>query len=313
MSGESDFIDQLRALATHPGARGLDDDAATLIHAGRTLVLTHDAIVEHVHFLPTDPPDTIGWKLVAANLSDLAAKGAKPVGALMSYDLSGDPEWDTRFIDGLGAALGRFGCPLIGGDTVRGPAGSARHFGMTAIGEADIVPSRGGASPGDDLWVSGTLGDAGLGLAIAKGELDGADSLLEAYRRPVPQLELGRKLAPLVSAMMDLSDGLLVDARRMAAASGVAIAIETIDVPLSPAFVEARGDTRETSVQAATMGDDYQLLFAASPRSRKHVEMAAEETRTDIHCVGTVEKGTGITLYEGGRPVPLPDMLGWEH
>ncbi|MGP1351893.1 MAG: thiamine-phosphate kinase [Parasphingopyxis sp.] len=313
MSGESDFIGQLRALATHPGARGLEDDAATLIHAGRTLVLTHDTIVEHVHFLPEDPADTVGWKLVAANLSDLAAKGAKPVGALMSYDLSGDTAWDSGFIDGLSAALVRFDCPLIGGDTVRSPAGSARHFGMTAIGEADIVPARGGAAPGDDLWVSGTLGDAGLGLAIAKGELEGADSLLEAYRRPVPRLELGRKLAPLVSAMMDLSDGLLVDARRMAEASGVAIVIETIDVPLSQAFVDARGDTRETSIEAATMGDDYQLLFAAAPRSRKHIEMVAEEIGAEIHCVGIVEEGAGITLQEGGRPVPLPESLGWEH
>ena len=313
MSEESDFIGQLRALATHPGARGLEDDAATLIHAGRTLVLTHDTIVEHVHFLPEDPADTVGWKLVAANLSDLAAKGAKPVGALMSYDLSGDTAWDSAFIGGLSAALVRFDCPLIGGDTVRSPAGSARHFGMTAIGEADIVPARGGATPGDDLWVSGTLGDAGLGLAIAKGEVKGADSLLEAYRRPVPQLELGRKLAPLVSAMMDLSDGLLVDARRMADASGVAIVIETIDVPLSQAFVDARGDTRETSIDAATMGDDYQLLFAAAPRSRKHIEMVAEEIDAEIHCVGIVEEGAGITLQEGGRPVPLPESLGWEH
>jgi len=155
MSGESDFIDQLRALATHPGARGLADDAATLIHGGRTLVLTHDVIVENVHFLTDDPPTSIGWKLVAANLSDLAAKGAKPVGALMAYTLSGDPDWDRRFVQGLSNALTGFGCPLIGGDTVRTPTGSARHFGMTAIGEAEIVPARDGASVGDDLWVSG--------------------------------------------------------------------------------------------------------------------------------------------------------------
>lgn len=318
MNAESDFIDQLRSFATHPAARRLGDDVATLAHGGRTLVLTHDAIVEHVHFLPGDPPETVGWKLAAVNLSDLAASGAKPVGALMAYTLSGDSGWDRRFARGLGDALTTFGCALIGGDTVRAPEGSARHFGLTALGEAETVPGRNGASPGDDVWISGTLGDAGLGLAAARGELEKgtpevAEALLHAYRKPEPQLRLGRKLAPLVSAMMDVSDGLLIDTRRMADASGVRIAIESIDVPLSKDFIAIRGDTRAASIEAATMGDDYQLLFAAPPRSRKHVESAAEEAGVDIHCVGIVEAGTGIALQEGGRPLPLPESLGWEH
>ena len=313
MSGESDFIDRLKGLATHPAARGLSDDAATFAHGGRTLVLTHDVIVENVHFLPTDPPETIGWKLVAANLSDLAAKGAKPTGALMAYSLSGDSAWDARFADGLGEALTKFGCPLLGGDTVRAPEGAARQFGMTAIGEAEIVPGRDGASPGDDLWISGTLGNAGLGLLIAKGEIEGPDSLLEAYRRPIPELELGQKLAPLVSAMMDVSDGLLIDARRMAEASETAIAIESIDVPLSGDFIAVRGDTREASLEAATSGDDYKLLFAAPPRSRRQIETVAEDLDAQIQCVGIVEAGTGLVLQEGGRPLPLPESLGWEH
>ena len=313
MTSESAFIDQLRAYATHPAARGLTDDAATLIHAGRTLVLTHDVIVENVHFLPSDPPEDIGWKLVAANFSDLAAKGATPTAVLMSYSLSRDPDWDARFATGLGEALNKYGCPLIGGDTVRAPEGSARHFGMTAIGEAEFVPSRDGASPGDDLWVSGTLGDARLGLAIAKGDLEGPQELLQAYRRPFPQIELGQKLAPLVSAMMDVSDGLLIDAQRMAAASKVAIVIESIDVPLSAAYVSVAGDTRAASIAAATAGDDYQLLFAAPPRSRRQIETAAETLNARIQCVGLVEAGEGLSLQEGGRPLPLPEMLGWEH
>ncbi|RED17378.1 thiamine-phosphate kinase [Parasphingopyxis lamellibrachiae] len=313
MTSESAFIDKLRAFATHPAARGLTDDAATLTHAGRTIVLTHDTIVENVHFLPGDPPEDIGWKLAVANLSDLAAKGAKPIASLMAYSLSGDGDWDARFAAGLGEALTRYGCPLIGGDTVRVPEGSARHFGMTAIGEAEFVPGRDGASPGDDLWVSGTLGDAGAGLAIAKGELEGPKELLQAYRRPVPQLELGQKLAPLVSAMMDVSDGLLIDAGRMAEASNVAIAIESIDVPLSSAFVGVRGDTREASIEAATAGDDYELLFAAPPRSRRQIETVAEGLDAHIQCVGLVEAGKGLSLQEGGRPLPLPETLGWEH
>lgn len=313
MSSESAFIEQLRVLATHPAARGLADDAATLTHGGRTMVITHDVIVEHVHFLPTDPPESIGWKLVAANLSDLAAKGARPNGALMAYSLSGDEDWDTRFVSGLGEALVQYKCPLIGGDTVRVPEGSARHFGMTAIGEAEIVPGRDGASPGDDLWISGTLGNAGLGLEIAKGELEGPDELLQAYQRPVPQLELGQRLAPLVAAMMDVSDGLLIDVKRMAETSEVSITIESIDVPLSDAFVSVRGDTRDASLEAATTGDDYQLLFAAPPRSRRQIETVADDLNAQIQCVGLVEAGKGLTLQEGGRPLPLPETLGWEH
>ncbi|MEM8697503.1 MAG: thiamine-phosphate kinase [Pseudomonadota bacterium] len=313
MGGESAFIEQLRALATHPAARGLTDDAATLTHGGRTLVLTHDVIVENVHFLSDDPPESIGWKLVAANLSDLAAKGARPTGALMAYSLSGDGSWDARFAAGIGEALAQFGCPLIDGDTVRPPEGSARHFGMTAIGEAEIVPGRDGAAPGDDLWISGTLGNAGLGLLIAKGELEGPAELLDAYRKPVPRLELGQKLAPLVSAMMDVSDGLLIDAKRMAEASGARIVIESIDVPLSQAFIDVRGDNRDASIEAATSGDDCQLLFAVPPRSRRQIETVAEDLSARIQCVGLVESGEGLLLQEGGRPLSLPDSLGWEH
>ncbi|NNC71506.1 MAG: thiamine-phosphate kinase [Sphingomonadaceae bacterium] len=313
MSAETTFIDKLRGFASHPGARGLNDDAAVFAHGGKNLVLTHDALVENVHFLSDDPPADIGWKLVVANLSDLAAKGARPLGALTSYNLSGDDGWDNQFAEGLGAALAEFGCPLLGGDTVRAPEGSARQFGLTAIGEADNSPARDGAADGHELWVSGTLGDAGAGLEIARGDAEGPDALLAAYRRPTPQLALGQQLAQLVSAMMDISDGLLIDARRMAEASGVRIVIETIDVPLSPAFVEAKGDNRQSALFAATAGDDYELLFAAPKRARRQVETAAEDVGVPIHCIGLVVAGEGIAIEEGGRPLDLPETLGWEH
>lgn len=312
MTSETGFIALLRALPTHPAARGLLDDAAVFGFAGRNLVLTQDAMIEGVHFLVDDPPETVGWKLAAVNLSDLAAKAAKPVAAMMVYSL-GEDDWDAAFVRGLGEALEIFDCPLIGGDSVRAPRGSARQLSLTAIGEADQVPDRAGASPGDELWVSGTLGDAGLGLRGAKGEIDADPLLLDAYRRPQPELALGRKLAPLVSAMMDVSDGLLIDARRMAEASGVRLVIESIDIPLSPEFIALRGDTRESSIEAATLGDDYRLLFTAPARSRKFVETAAEELGATIHCVGLAEAGSGIALQEGGRPLELPEHLGWEH
>jgi len=313
MSRESSFIEQLRSLAKHPAARGLVDDAAVLAHGGRNWVLTHDVLVENVHFLAGDRPADIGWKLAAANFSDLAAKGAQPIGVLMAYNLADDADWDSGFIEGLSEALNLFNCPLIGGDTTRAPAGSARQFGMTAIGEAEIVPGRDGACDGDDLWVSGTIGDAGLGLMIARGEIEGSDRLLSAYQRPQPQIALGRKLAPLVTAMMDVSDGLLIDAGRLAAASQVSIVIESIDIPLSADYIEVRGDTRAASVAAAIMGDDYALLFSAPQRSRRQIETVAADLGADICCVGLVETGNGLKLQEGGRPLPLPETLGWEH
>ena len=313
MAGEIAFINRLRGMASHPAARGLLDDAAVLTHGGRNLVITQDAMIERVHFLADAAPEDVGWKLAVVNLSDLAAKGAKPLGALMIYCLADDPGWDERFAVGLGEALARYGCPLIGGDTVRGPEGNARQFSLTAIGEADLSPDRSGARPGDELWVSGTVGDAGAGLEIAKGMIEGPDELLRAYLRPEPELALGPRLAPLVSAMMDVSDGLLIDARRMAAASGVRIVVESVDIPLSPAFVEACGDTREASIRAATTGDDYRLLFAAPQRSRRAIEMLAQELDAGIRCVGLVEEGEGIALQEGGRPLELPERLGWEH
>src|SRR5690606_14592231 len=152
-------------MAGDPAARGLMDDVALL----GDLVLTTDTMVEGVHYLPGDPPASLGWKLAAVNLSDLAAKGAVPVGCLLNYALSDDPAWDAAFLGGLADILGRYAMPLLGGDTVAMPAGAPRSFSLTAIGRAANPPSRSGARAGDALWVTGTIGDAGAGLAIARG------------------------------------------------------------------------------------------------------------------------------------------------
>ncbi|MFS0737459.1 thiamine-phosphate kinase [Sphingomonas sp. 1P06PA] len=294
ISAEAAFIARLRAAATHPGARGLMDDAAIL----GDLVLTHDMIVEGVHFLPGDPPATVAHKLVATNLSDLAAKGAEPVGALLGYTLS-DSGWDAAFADGLTTALARYRVPLLGGDTVSAPT---RCFGLTAIGRAPAggAPDRRGGQAGDLLFVSGTIGDAGLGLQIARGEMDGPPALLARYRTPEPRLALGSALAPHVSAMCDVSDGLLIDAARIAEASGLAVTIDLDRVPLS-------ADARKLGLDpldAATAGDDYELLFAAP---------APPAGITGIACIGRLAPGTGLTLLRHGQPVPLPASLGHQH
>ncbi len=280
---EPQFIEALRRIARDPAARGLLDDAAVL----GDLVFTHDMIVEGVHFLPDDPPQDVAWKLAAVNLSDLAAKGGEPVGCLLGYTL-GAPDWNAAFITGLKEVLDTYAMPLLGGDTVK--ANGPRSFGLTAIGRAHHAPSRSGAQAGDALYVTGTIGRAGLGLKLLQAGEQGPE--IEAYRRPRPRLGEGRALAPLVHAMMDVSDGLLIDASRMAEASGLAVTIDLDSVPVA-------GDP----LTAITVGDDYELLFAVPP-----VPLPVPATR-----IGVFAEGLGLTLTHAGTPIALPDRLGWTH
>lgn len=314
MSAESDFIAQLRGLAVNEAARGLLDDAAVLEVGGARLVLTHDMIVEGVHFLPGDPPGDVAWKLVAVNLSDLAAKGARPLGALLGYSLGGGADWTTAFVDGLRSALDGFGLKLLGGDTVSLPKGAPRSFGLTAIGTASgPVPSRSGARPGDHIWVSGTIGDAGAGLAIARGLLDGPDSLLERYRLPRPRIEAGEALARLASAMMDVSDGLLIDLARIAEASGVGALVDLETVPLSEAYLAARGSDRSARLAAVTAGDDYELLFCAAADQAAAVLKASESLGLPLSRIGEMCSGATLEVRDSQGPLPLPASLGYEH
>lgn len=295
---EAEFIAALRRMPLHPGARGLIDDSA-VIDAG-PLVVTTDTLVEGVHFLPDDPPADIAWKLVATNLSDLAAKGALVEGVLLNYPL-GDSAWDRTFLDGLATVLTRFDTRLIGGDTVskRGP----RTLTLTAFGRDAAAPSRDGAQDGDTLWVTGTIGDAGLGLAIAQAG-HGPAALRDAYRRPFPRLTEGRALGPVVHAMMDVSDGLLIDADRMARASGLSVSLDLDAVPLSEEAGAFGGKDRAARLTAVTAGDDYQLLFALPPEQTPPVAA----TR-----IGLFAAGEGLSLADANGPVPLPATLGFEH
>jgi thiamine-monophosphate kinase len=302
MSLESDFIARLRSFATDDAARGLMDDTALF----GDLVLTHDMIVAGVHFLPDDPPQDVAWKLVAVNLSDLAAKGAVPLGILLGAGLTDDAGWNAGFTDGLRDASVHFGVPLLGGDTVKMPAGSVVTLGLTAIGRASgTVPSRSGARPGDGVYVAGVIGDAGLGLHILQSGAEGPASLIAAYRRPLPLLETGRMLAGAVTAMMDVSDGLLIDASRMAVASDVAIMIDLDAVPLSSDAIAYAGSDRAARLSAATAGDDYALLFTST--------LPLPPGPSRITRIGKVTRGSGLILTDGDGDVPQPVSLGWEH
>ncbi len=275
----------MRALPLHPGARGLSDDAAVIEIGGETLVLTHDTMAQGTHFRADADPADVAWKLVASNLSDLAAKGAEPVGVLLSYALGAD---DARFLAGLNEVLARFSVPLLGGDTVsaKGP----RTLGITAIGKAahTPVPARSGAQIGDGVFVTGTLGRAMLGF-------EGVDAHLAAFNRPVPRLSEGLALASHVSAMMDVSDGLLLDAFRMAEASGVTFAIDSTAVPIAD---NAR------RLDAMRWGDDYELLFTLPQGVAPPIE---------ANRIGSVEPHGFAPLVLDGDPIVNCEGLGYQH
>lgn len=296
-SSEERFVAALRAIATEPGARGLADDAAELKLASTTLVVTHDTMVEGVHWLASQDAADVAWKLVSVNLSDLAAKGAQPQALVMGYML-GDPAWDARFVEGLGEAVAHFRVPLLGGDTVAAPAAAARAIGMTAIGRPLVVPApaRADARAGQALWVTGTIGAALAGFeALQAGSTDPAQT--GAYCRPKPLGEEGIALAGHVGAMMDVSDGLLLDAARMAEASGATIAIDSAAVPVPPALADRRDE-------AMRWGDDYQLLFTLAE---------GREPPVAATLIGQVLPRGGHRLLIDGTPPSPDDSLGYRH
>ncbi|MGD9509377.1 MAG: thiamine-phosphate kinase [Geminicoccaceae bacterium] len=315
--GEFELIDRmLKPLAQgFAGALELTDDAALVdVPAGRQLVIAKDAIVADVHFLADDPPELVGGKLLRVNLSDLAAMGADPLAYLtaVARPPSIGDGWLQRFTSGLSTDQQRFGCHLIGGDTTSttGPL----VLSLTIVG---TVPSgqallRSGARPGDDVWVSGTLGDAAIGLRVLRGLAVTEDEALELvgrYRAPSPRLALGRALRGLANAAIDVSDGLVADLAHICTESRAAAVIDVSRLPLSDV---ARGvpGAREA---ALTGGDDYELLFTAPATQRSIVEGLASAVGHAVTRIGAITEGSGVSVVEAdGQPVILPRQ-GWRH
>ena len=304
MTTESTFINILRGFANDPAARGLLDDVAVIEIGDASLIITHDMMAEGVHFRSNANPADVAWKLLASNLSDLAAKGAAPIGVLLGFML-GDDAWDRAFAAGLEQALAHYDVALLGGDTVAN-RGDKRALGLTAFGLATYrpVPSRSGAKVGNILYVTGTLGDALAGFELIDAGFDEVGPLADAFNRPVARVADGQALAPVVTAMMDVSDGLLLDAERLATASQIGIEIDLACVPLSPLYASYRTDSLESRMQAASWGDDYQLLFTISPEAALPVPATT---------IGRVLSGGGLTLKDGANPVKLPPTLGYQH
>ena len=310
--GEFEFIARLlKPLAGHEAALGLADDAAILEPSpAKSLVLTKDMLVEGVHYLAGDPPGDIAAKALRVNLSDLAAMGATPVAYLMGISRNERQglSWMEQFVEGLARDQATFGLSLIGGDTTATPG--PMTISITALGE---VPSgralrRNGAQPGDVVLVSGTIGDACLGLGVARGEIEGdADGfLLGRYRLPTPRLPLAPLLSRYAHAAIDVSDGLVADLGHIAEESGMRAVIEAARVPLSPpakALVDARPGLIADLI---TGGDDYELLLTTPRNMADDLILAAADLHIPLTPIGHIEGGRGVAVLQSdGKEMAL--------
>lgn len=311
--------------AGFPGALGLKDDCAFLTPPpGETIVLKTDAVAEGIHFLPTDDPFDIGWKALAVNVSDLAAKGARPLVYLMALSFPQMPgrEWLAKFSAGLASAQDNFGIHLAGGDTDKRPGPITVTISVLGSVPAGRIVQRAGARNGDALLVSGTLGDAALGLRIAQDQalisrlsltMEEAAHLIDRYRHPAPRLGLRAALLEHAHASMDLSDGLAKDLGRMCDASGLGAEVEIARLPLSgPARKALTADpSLLTSIIAG--GDDYEVLATAAPDQVEAFVEAAGAGGVAVTQIGRLQAGRGARfLAADGNMLDLA-RTGWDH
>ncbi|MDA9422650.1 MULTISPECIES: thiamine-phosphate kinase [Bradyrhizobium] len=290
-----------KPLATDPGAFGLVDDAAVLSSSGDDIVVTTDAVVEGVHYLAEDPPDTIARKALRVNLSDLAAKGAMPAGFVLTLALrSQEDAWLRPFADALGADAKNFACPLLGGDTVSTPG--PQMISITAFGRVPRgrMVGRTGARPGDRILVTGTIGDAGLGLDVLRGgaaagaltsDPAARDFLVSRYRVPQPRNVLAQAVRDHATAAMDVSDGLAGDLTKLCAASGVSASVDVTSVPLSAAAAGLLASNVVGIEALLAGGDDYEVLCTVPPAQSDALIAAGRTMGVAVTAIGTIVEG----------------------
>ena len=316
-SGEDALIARyFRPLATDPGAFDLNDDAAAITPSGDDIVVTTDAIVEGVHFLPDDPPDSVARKALRVNLSDLAAKGATPAGFVLTLALrSADEAWLKPFAAALGEDAIQFGCPLLGGDTVSTPG--PLMISITAFGRVPpgLMVHRSGARPGDRVMVTGTIGDAALGLAVLRGgkiraavsDAVARDRLIGRYRVPQPRLALAAVVRKFASAAMDVSDGLAGDLTKLCGVSGVSAVIDTGSIPLSTAAHDlvSRGVAELETLIAG--GDDYEILCTVAEGRVAAFTDASLQAGVTVSSIGMIVAGGAVPQFldRQGREMAL--------
>lgn len=320
--GEFEAIAEFFAPLAGNGAPAfeLTDDAAVYTPPpGQALVLTKDAMVEGVHFLPTDPPDLVARKLLRVNLSDLAAMGAEAVGYLQATAVrpADAASWLKAFARGLAEDQAIFGCRLWGGDTTSTPGPitlSLTAIGLTPPGAA---LRRNGARLGDLIAVTGTIGDSALGLLARRGELEGLGAAALAYLKgryllPEPRLAVGKCLRGVAHAALDVSDGLVADMAHICQTSGVGAQIRLADIPLSPA---ARAAITHDPRRLADIfkGDDYELLFTIPPAKAAELHAIAPKTGVPITLIGEVVEGSAVRLFNADGSAFDAAGLGFTH
>ncbi len=300
---------------------GIGDDAALLQPAaGQHLVVTTDTLNVGVHFPAETPPTDIGWKALAVNLSDLAAMGAQPAWCSLSLSLpDADPDWVDQFAEGFFQLADLHGIALIGGDTTRGPLSiSITAMGQIAAGQA---LRRDAAQPGDDIWVSGVPGEAGLALALWQQHVldvsrNAGDAALEHLRqrlaRPTPRVELGRALRGLATAAVDVSDGLLADLGHICARSGVAADVLEHALPASSAAAQA-GLSEAFKTLRGSAGDDYELCFTAPPGQRQALHETMASVAVPLTRIGYIRAGTGVQVINQEGVVQGASKQGYNH
>lgn len=320
---EFDLIARLFAplAQSYAGALGLGDDAALMdVPAGQQLVLTMDSMVAGVHFFADDPPDLIARKLVRVNLSDLAAKGAKPFAIMLAaaFPQGTDEAWLTGFGQGLAMDTQAFSLALIGGDTVATPGPltlTVTAFGLLPHGQARL---RSGARPGDDIWFSGTVGDSALGLWVRQGRMGklaaGHRQFLERrYLLPQPRLGLAEGLRSLAHAAMDVSDGLVQDLGHLCRQSAVAAEILVADLPLSAAAQAALEDDPSCLAALLGGGDDYEILFTAPAEHKAALLDLAEQSGIALRIIGRITAGQGVRVLDRQGQTLAIEQAGWRH
>jgi thiamine-monophosphate kinase len=290
---------------------GIGDDGAVLEPpAGRRLVSVLDTLNEGVHFPAGTEPKAIGYRVLAVNLSDLAAMGAEPAWAEISVSVpAADANWVTAFVEGLGDLARRWRMAIVGGDTVRGPLSVAAH--LTGFIEPGRMLTRAGARPGDLLFVTGAPGEALAGLELLRaGSPD--SRLIRRFMWPEPRVAEGRTLGGIASAAIDLSDGLATDAGRVAHASGVRVVVEADLLPLASELQEQFGEDRALEI-AITGGDDYELCFTLPPGRQNELQDAASAWGCPCTRIGRVEEGRGLDFEFHGRPFTPDTSCRWDH
>jgi thiamine-monophosphate kinase len=300
-----------KPLAKHPGAFGLADDAAAITPPpGHDLVLKTDGLIAGVHFFPDDPADGVSRKALRVNLSDLAAKGAVPLGFLLSLALPKDfsEDWLAAFTQGLAADADDYRCPLLGGDTDSTPGPIT--ISISAIGTlpTGTMVRRSGAKAGDHVLVSGTIGDAALGLRVRRGELeDASGDLVSRYRLPQPRMALAETVRTHVSAAMDISDGLAGDLAKLCRASGISADIEVARVPLSEAAAHALAGDGDLIDPILTGGEDYEILCAVAPERLAAFKAESANAGVAVSHIGQIVAGEAPPrfLNPDGRPLPF--------